>query len=55
MTLSVQVSEFLNLGILRIVLPSLSLPLKLSLLELPRWESTPKWGLCLFSITFTAY
>lgn len=32
MTLSVHVSEFLNLGILKIVLLALSLPLKLFLL-----------------------
>lgn len=36
MTLSIYVSEFLNLGTLRIMLPASSLPLILSLLELSR-------------------
>lgn len=55
MTLSVHVSEFLSLEILRIMLPALSLPLKLSLLELSRWRSMYNLGLYLFSITVMTY
>lgn len=55
MTLSVHVSEFLSLEILRIMLPALSLPLKLSLLELSRWRSMYNLGLYLFSITVITY